>query len=383
MNENEEYLEAVRAYSDGVRALFAPTGVAAGDRGRSGPTSYSDLADQAEELLPLSATVNQVAAGRLAGAPAEESSDLEVALLAKALTDLEVGGYLHQAARQEEAQSKWPAAAADDRSRALARFAGTYLELLLGERTAPVAKERGLAQPRDVAAARGELLAGSGSALALISQRATSASEMALRRLLAIGLGELAHAVAAVGMGAATALGAAERVSKLYELVREFLDRALDAIIAVLGPELAKTAAEEAKKWAEKLDTGEQIATLLEKLFQTQQTKSTLQPVIEGARADLDAFVTAIRQVDGLNEKYRRQTELVSTILDKARWLAAIPATVIPNAPLLLAVLYLVLAGYVVFLGADYLDAPRVGWLDRVPGVRRVIELNLGAPQGA
>jgi hypothetical protein len=85
--------------------------------------------------------------------------------------------------------------------------------------------------------------------------------------------------------------------------------------------------------------------------------------------------------VGGLNEKYRQQTKLVNTILDKAGWLAAIPAAALPKAYLLVSAVYLVLAGYVIFLGADYVDAPRVSWFDRIPGVRRVIEDTLGGPQ--
>jgi len=382
MNRNEGYLEAIRAYSDGVRVLFAPTGVAAGDRGGSGPTSYSDLADQAEKLLPVSAQVTQAAAARMAGAPAEARADTEIALLAKALTDLEISAYLYQVAREEEAGRSWHAPAADDRSRGSARFAEPYLDLLLGERAAPESEDRGPGRPLDVAAAQGELLAGSGSALFLISRRATNTSEVALQRLLAIGLGELVDAVAIVGMEVAEALGAAEKVEGLYKLFRGFLDRAMGALIALLGPELAKTVAEEAKKWAEKLDLGEHVGTLMEKLYQTQETKKALQPVIENAAADLDTFVTAIDQVGGLSERYRQQTELVDTILDKAQWLAAIPAAAVPKVHLLLGAVYLMLAGYVIFVGADYVDAPRVGWLDRVPGVRRVIEDNLAAPQG-
>jgi hypothetical protein len=36
----------------------------------------------------------------------------------------------------------------------------------------------------------------------------------------------------------------------------------------------------------------------------------------------------------------------------------------------------------VVLLGADYVDAQGVQWLDRVPGVRRVVKVNLKPPQG-
>lgn len=382
MNENKTYLEAARAYADGVRVLFAPTGVAAGDRGRVGPSSYSDLAHQAGKLLPVSAEVNEAAVTRMAQAPAEARAGTEIALLAKALTDLEVGAYLYQVAREEEAGQQWHAATADDRSRRSARFTETYLDLLLSERDALQPSERGSDTVTDVPAARAELLAGSASALLLISQRSTKTSEAAVQGVLAIGLGELSNSVAIVGMEIAEALGKAEKVEELYKLFRGFLDRARGAIIALLGPELAKAVAEEARKWAEKLDVGEQIGVLTEKLYRTQETKETIRPVIENATADLDVFVNAIDQVGGLNEKYRQQTKLVDTILDKAGWLAAIPAAALPKAYLLVSAVYLVLAGYVIFLGADYVDAPRVSWFDRIPGVRRVIEDTLGEPQG-
>jgi hypothetical protein len=47
-----------------------------------------------------------------------------------------------------------------------------------------------------------------------------------------------------------------------------------------------------------------------------------------------------------------------------------------------LAAAYIVLGGYVILLGADYVDAQRVQWLDRVPGVRRVVQVSLEPPQG-
>jgi hypothetical protein len=382
MNGSEDYLETARAYSDGVRVLFAPTGAAAGDRGRLGPASYSDLAGQAGELLPMSGRLTQAAVGRMAEAPAEARAESEVALLAKALTDLEVSGYLYQAAREQEAGSRWSEAATGDRSRGLSRTAEPYLALLLGEPEAPESEERGPGEPRNVAAARQELLTGSSTAFHLISQRAAGTSELALERLLAIGLGELAGAVATVGMELAEVVGVAEKVSELYELFRGFLDKAMASLFALLGPKLAKTVAQEAGKWAKKLDLGEHIGTLTELLYQTQESKAVLRPVIESAEADLDTFVTVIKQVGGLNEKYRKQTELVDTILDKLRWVAMIPKAALPKVHLVLAALYLVLGGYVIFLGADYVDAPRVSWLDRVPGVRRVVETSLGAPQG-
>ena len=47
MDTTTSYLEAARAYADGVRVLFTPSGVPTGERGGRGPASWTDLADQA------------------------------------------------------------------------------------------------------------------------------------------------------------------------------------------------------------------------------------------------------------------------------------------------------------------------------------------------
>jgi hypothetical protein len=87
--------------------------------------------------------------------------------------------------------------------------------------------------------------------------------------------------------------------------------------------------------------------------------------------------------VGGLNEAYRRQSHLADQILPKLKWVAVIPAAALPQGRLLLAAAYLVLAGYVVLLGADYVDARRLRLLDRVPGVRRTVQAHLVAVPGA
>jgi len=44
---------------------------------------------------------------------------------------------------------------------------------------------------------------------------------------------------------------------------------------------------------------------------------------------------------------------------------------------LVLTALYIVLGGYVIVAGADYVDAHKLSLLNRVPGVRRVVESTL------
>jgi hypothetical protein len=51
----------------------------------------------------------------------------------------------------------------------------------------------------------------------------------------------------------------------------------------------------------------------------------------------------------------------------------------IPQAKLVIALVYLLLGGYIVVAGADFVDAPNldVKILNRVPGVKTVVEMAL------
>jgi len=42
-----------------------------------------------------------------------------------------------------------------------------------------------------------------------------------------------------------------------------------------------------------------------------------------------------------------------------------------------MAAAYLVIAGYAILTGADYVDAARLKFLNRVPGVRQVVETSI------
>ena len=52
-------------------------------------------------------------------------------------------------------------------------------------------------------------------------------------------------------------------------------------------------------------------------------------------------------------------------------------ALAIPQAAVLLAAAYIAITGYAVLAGADYVDAERAKLLNRVPGVRQVVEQSL------
>jgi hypothetical protein len=301
-------------------------------------------------------------------------------LLAKALTDLEIGLYLLQAAEDEEHRIAWVGGPGTERSRGGLGATVERLDLLLGEGEAvPAAVERGEQPPRNVRAARVVLSDAIVDALDLVSERASKTGQAALSGLLGLGGAEVAQAAGAVGMDLAQALGQADKVTQLYNLFRDFAVKAYDSLVALLGQQLAQTAAQRVVEWFEEFKEGEQFARLLERLYETDQTRRDLSRLVAESRANLESFTAAIQRVDGLDAAFGQQAGLAEKLLRGLKVLALIPAAALPQGRLLMAAAYVVLGAYVVLAGGDYVDARRLERLGRVPGVRQVVEGQLAA----
>jgi hypothetical protein len=378
--EESTYQATAQAYADGVRVLFAPSGAPTGERGGWGPASPGELAEQAERLAPLSAELTQAASARLTDADPAVRARASTQLLAKALTDLEIGLYLLQAAEDEEHRIAWVGGPGTERSRGGLGATVERLDLLLGEGEAvPAAVERGEQPPRNVRAARVVLSDAIVDALDLVSERASKTGQAALSGLLGLGGAEVAQAAGAVGMDLAQALGQADKVTQLYNLFRDFAVKAYDSLVALLGQQLAQTAAQRVVEWFEEFKEGEQFARLLERLYETDQTRRDLSRLVAESRANLESFTAAIQRVDGLDAAFGQQADLAEKLLRGLKVLALIPAAALPQGRLLMAAAYVVLGAYVVLAGGDYVDARRLERLGRVPGVRQVVEGQLVA----
>jgi len=59
MPSTNSYLDVARDYAQGVRVLFASSGVPTGERGGVGPASADDLAAQAEKVSEVSAKLTR------------------------------------------------------------------------------------------------------------------------------------------------------------------------------------------------------------------------------------------------------------------------------------------------------------------------------------
>lgn len=380
MNRAGDYEAAAQAYADGVRVLFAGSGVPTGERGGRGPVSYEDLAAQAEQLAPLSAELTEAAAERVTD-PAV-SMEVATGLLAKALTDVQVGAYLLQAAQDQEDELEWADDLERERSRsgAVAADRDELLQFVLGQaEPEEIAVDRGR-PPRDISEARITLSHAVEDTLDLISERASRTGQSALGGLLGMGAGKLREAAGMLGTEIATALGQAEKITRLYKLFQDYVSNAIESVIALVGKDVAEMAASQALDWLADLSAGKLMHQVLEKLYETQTTARGLEPLISSSERDLEAYIDAIADVDHLEGAHRRQIKLADKLLSGFGLLGGVPLPTLPALKLALAAAHIALGAYVVLSAADYVDAQRLKLIDRVPGVSRVVVARLAVP---
>jgi hypothetical protein len=255
MNAENTYPVVAEAYANGVRALFAVDHPPAGGQARAMAAPFTSLAGQAEALLPLSQELTRVTANQFDDADPALRAEAASRLLAKALTDLQVGSYLLQAAQDEEGEMPRASEAVPGPD-ALAQVE-TNMELLLSEAgAARRALSLGAQMPADLPSARAELTQAVDDTLESVRQQATQTAQTALGALLGLGISQVAAAAGVVGVNIAEALGQADRVTRLYNLFRAFVLHAYNSLVALLGPTLAQTAAKQVLLWVNDLVQG-------------------------------------------------------------------------------------------------------------------------------
>lgn len=384
MDTQDSYQQVAQAYAENVRAIFTAPSAPTGERGGSGIASYDYLADQAEQLSPVSARLTEAAARELGALDADVRAQASTKLLAKALTDLQVSVYLLQAAEDEEAGIQPVADMGLERGVSRSDSVEEHLDILLGMSEAGAGaasrvERSGDRIPANIDVARMELTNSIQDTMTLISDRASKAGQAAFGGLLGLGAGEVARAAGMVGMDIAQALGQAEKVTRLYNLFRDLLVKAYDALLALVGGQVAKIAGEKVVEWVDQLKGGELFESLLKKLYDTKAIDDELSKVISSSQAPLEKFGAAIESVGKLDSTYQQQVSLAEKALKMLKFIGGLPAAVLPQAKLLLAAVNIVLGAYVILAGADMVDSQRLQILKRVPGVREVVLLNLTA----
>jgi len=382
MNTPDASLEIAHNYADKVRVLFAASGEPTGERGGRGPNSAQDLAQQAESLSPVSASLTSVLAVQQTNTDPTVRFQSSVKLLAKALTDLEISAYLYQTAQEEEDGLAGFEKQKGERSIADLGSIEENLQILLGVAVSSPITERGDREITDISTARIELSNIVIDTLGLILERATDTGESALTRVMSLGITELAQAVSFVGMDIAGLLGESEKITRLYNVFRAFFKRAYESVMELLGQELSQTVAKQVLEWIQELKSGTSLSEILERFYQTEKTAQDLQQLANDNPAKLEQFIAAIQSVSKLDATYRQQINWAKKVLQGLRWFGTLSAATLSQGDLLVASLYITLGGYVILVGADYVDSPKLTLLDCVPGVRRIVENHLVTGDG-
>lgn len=377
MEANLSYEELAAAYVDGVRGLLAPAAAPPGgaERGAAAPRP---TADQAEALAPVSAQLIVAAASRLENDDPQVRALAANQLLAKALTDLEISALLLQAAEDEEAGIAPAVAGPTERGGSLSPDLQDCLALIKGEVTAgPPVVDRSGRSSTDPVKARQELALAAGDSLDLIRKRAAKTGQAAIAGLLAMGATELTQAAGVVGLDIATALGQAEKVTRLYALVREFALNTYESILAALGPAIAESAASKVLGWVNDVLQGEQFSVLLDKLYETAAAQAEIEKRAQTSQAGVEKVAAAQDALEALEASHKKQCDLADKLAQGLKWIAIVPVAALPQGQVLRAAAFIVLAAFVILSGADYVDAPRLKLINRVPGVRLVTETGL------
>jgi hypothetical protein len=383
-----DYLEVAQAYAAGVRGLLAQGSGPLPETMRGWDASGAaggDLAERAGLLAPLSNQLTQLASGLLDHEDPLARSHAAGRLLAKSLTDLQVSALLYRAAQVEDRQA-W-ATRGDEAEEIVGAPDPADIEESLGLVLAepplpwPSAAVRALAPDSGSAvdpATRMQLARAITDTLVDVRNEAAGAGQAALGGLLSLGLVEVAQAAGLVGLDIAAALGHGPAVARLYNQARDFLLGAYGTIVAALGPTLARTAASQVTAWVAELQAGGHFGQMLDRMYQTNQTGAALGQLVTTGQASADKFRSAGQALAALQAQFRQQAGLVEKIARVLALIGTAPATMIPYGRIVLASGYVGLGGYIVLAGADFVDAPRMRLIDRVPGVRRIVEADLG-----
>ncbi len=376
--QSESYLLIAERYSAGVRALFSAD-VAPAQVERGGMVSFATtgLVEQGSQLAPISEQFTQTTANLLSDPDPQVRADASAQMLAKALVDLQVSAYLLQAADYEQPSASGERSFGVERSAAVSTVEEALAVILAEPGRAALLAERGFSAPTHIPAARKQVSQMTGDILSQIETRAGKTAQSTLGGLFTLGISQVTQAAGIVGMDIAQAIGIGDKVSQAMTLVREFFINAYNTIAALLGPALTSAATTQVVAWVHGAVQGQQFITAVSKIYDTQKTQTELRTLVDGSDAGLDKYIGALQGLEQLDKQYLKQMGIVDKITKVLRFAPSIPLAAMPQGRLLLAACYILLTGYVVFAGADYVDAPRFRKLDRIPGPRKIINKNL------
>lgn len=369
-----DYQTAVAAYADELRSLFAPE-PAESRSAEPHAASADTLADRADRLAERSAELMDQTTLFLSDDDPTVRLGAEQSLLAQAVASLRVAeGLMAAEGVEEDAGSRsagpQPEMAGFDDLLALLE---TPLDSVGGEMAAEPALTRSTPE-----ASREELIAAANDAIDQVLGKVGSFGKDVLAGLLGLDTallkqaaqlisGELAELIAKLG----------EQATLLVSKGIKFLVQAYDSLLAALGQDAASTLRQQAAAWIEQLQEGDGVAHLIGAALQADLVRSQVADFVAAAQKPAEVLGATQANVEALPGSYHARTKLAGQILAGVAILKRIPAARLPMVELASVAVYISLLGFVVYTGSDYVDAPRLERIGRVPGVLHVVEAGL------
>jgi hypothetical protein len=314
------------------------------------------------------------AAKQLKNKSAARRAEASAQLLAKACLDLDVSQRLIEQAQAEQGGAKPKSITRSAASRAPADL----LDVIEGKAAPSKTKS---VRSRGVGATKESLATFSVATTQLIVERATNTGVESLGKILALGAFELIKGLELATVDVGAMLGKGEKVSMLIQLGKDYIAKAFDALKNLLGPQLFEMAMKLAREQLEKLKTkkDEWTAKAIEKLYETEKTNKAVIALIAERNAPAEKIDAASQGILSLSDAFAKQVALIQKFYGYVGYANLLPMASIPQAKLVIALVYLLLGGYIVVAGADFVDAPNldVKILNRVPGVKTVVEMAL------
>ena len=371
MTQND-YRTAAASYAAGMRTLFAPSQEST--RSAIRVASQDELSDRADTLVAQSATLIEQTTTYLQADDMATRLGAEQSLLAQAAASLRAADGLLALADEGDSEATRSAGAPrqptgfDD---LLAMIDGSLDEI--GAQVEPQPEmTRGGASTTP-----GELIETTSETMEQVVATVGTFTRGTVASLVGLDPALLKQAAGMLGSelaAAVTKLG--ENVSRLVSKAVAFIVQAYDSLLAALGQDAASALRQQAAQWVEDLQQGEALTELAGALYQTDDTKARVARLVEDSGAPGPVLGKTQADVEALSPGFESRIKLAGQIRAGLGLLKFIPAA---KGPLELAtgVLYLALLGYVIVAGADYVDAPRLARIGRVPGVLETVQAGL------
>ena len=384
MTDQSSFKDTWSSYESAVKALYeAPVGVQATAERSVGQMYTARLETNSEQVVTQAKAVRDVLHSSLSSSDLDIRELATLKLLAAAAYDLSIANDMLDLEKvkpergyQAERSSRGALQSDEELNK--------VLDAPMDEGMSGLLEVERAAYPEDAESARLLLEKTITTYLNVIPKNSGELGQTAVSGVLTAGLGPAQGALS---------LAMQEILSRVPEGITLIARRAAEMVLesiaklrTAVGEDQQKQVEDQAVKWLKDIqDQKDTVASLLNRLYETPRIAEETAGII--GSAPQDAAAAAYNQATEALEKLldgSKKTRLTLGTVMRVMAFAKTPLMATPPwGTLAVYAFYVVILGYAVYSGGDYLDWYRTGetaWLDRVKGIRTVVRLSLAPP---